>query len=228
VVTATGPAQVTIRLKQADYRLEGELASVPGIVIEKSFVQRQGKNYGTPAGSIMCTGAYRLKSWTPGVGVVPVANPHYWDPSVHPLAGQITLKGVPDVATLTAGLETGAIQGVYLNNQVPTVAQLEHSGSVRVYLGPGWTTDAPAVTSLKGVLGSIDVRRALSLALDRHATIDSVYDGSAVIPRWLSNPGTFGSGKPVFTRAYASSPVLAQNLAEARKLVQQAGAAARR
>ena len=44
------------------------------------------------------------------------------------------------------------------------------------------------------------------------------------MPRWLSNPGTFGYGKPVFIRAYDSSPVLAQNIAEARKLVKQAGA----
>ena len=28
------------------------------------------------------TGAYKFKSWTPGVGVVAVANPHYWNPSV--------------------------------------------------------------------------------------------------------------------------------------------------
>jgi peptide/nickel transport system substrate-binding protein len=164
-----------------------------------------------------------LKSWTPGVGVVAVRNPHYWNPSVHPLVGQITLKGVPDIATLTAGLETGAIQGDYLNSQISTLTQLEHSGRVRVYLGPGWTSDVFIVTSLKGVLGSLDVRRALSLALDRQAVIGSVYDGAALMPRWLSNPGTFGYGQPVFTRAYDSSPVLAQNLAEARKLVRQSG-----
>ena len=224
-ITATGPAQVTIKLKQPDYWLEGELSSMPGIVIEKSFAEKQGKNYGTPAGSIMCTGAYMLKSWTPGVGLVAVRNPHYWDPSVHPLVGQIIIKGVPDIATLTAGLETGAIQGDYLNSQVSTLEQLEHSGRVRVYLGPGWTTDMFAVSSLKGVLGSLKVRQALSLALNRQAIIDSVYDGAALMPRWLSNPGTFGYGKPVFTRAYDSSPVLAQNIAEARKLVRQAGAA---
>ena len=147
-ITATGPAQVTIKLKQPDYWLEGELSSMPGIVIEKSFAEKQGKNYGTPAGSIMCTGAYMLKSWTPGVGLVAVRNPHYWDPSVHPLVGQIIIKGVPDIATLTAGLETGAIQGDYLNSQVSTLDQLEHSGRVRVYLGPGWTTDVFIVTSL--------------------------------------------------------------------------------
>ena len=224
-ITATSQDQVTVTLKQPDYWLDNELSSAAGIVIEKSFAEKQGKNYGTPAGSIMCTGAYMLKAWTPGVGLVAVRNPHYWNPSVRPLIGQITLKGVPDIATLTAGLETGAIQGDYLTSQVSTLEQLEHSGRVRVYLGPGWTTDVFIVTSLKGVLGSLKVRQALSLALNRQAIIDSVYDGAALMPRWLANPGTFGYGQPVFTRAYDSSPVLAQNIAEARKLVRQAGAA---
>ena len=218
-----GQSQVTIKLKQPDYWLEGELASIPGIVIEKSFAEKQGKNYGTPAGSIMCTGAYMFKSWTPGVGVVAVRNPHYWNPSVHPLVGQITLKGVPDVASLTAGLLTGAIQGDYAVG-LPTLDQLKDSSSVKVYQGPGWSSDAFAITSLKGVLGNLNVRRALSLALNRQAIINSVYQGAARLPRWLSNPGTFGYGKAVFDAAYDSSPVLTQNIAEARKLVKQAGA----
>ena len=222
-ITATGQNQVTISLKQPDYWLESELSSVPGIVIEKSFAQKEGANYGTPGGGTMCTGAYMLKSWTPGVGVVAVRNPHYWNPAIHPLVGQITIKGVPDIASVTAGLETGAIQGDYLPSN-STLAQLTHSGTVKVYLGPGWTTDAFVVTSLKGVLGNLNVRRALSLALNRQAIISSVYQGAALMPRWLSNPGTFGYGKSVFAKAYASSPVLTQNIAEAKKLVKQAGA----
>jgi peptide/nickel transport system substrate-binding protein len=54
--------------------------------------------------------------------------------------------------------------------------------------------------------------------------LSPVYKGAALMPRWLSNPGTFGYGKSVFDAAYHSSPVLTQNLAEAKKLVQQAGA----
>src|SRR5499427_6134446 len=93
-IAATGSNQVTITLKQPDYWLEGELGSMPGIIIEKAFAQKEGKNYGTPAGSIMCTGAYMLKSWTPGVGVVAVRNPNYWNPAVKPaLVKQITIKG---------------------------------------------------------------------------------------------------------------------------------------
>ena len=221
-VTATSPTRVTVELTQPDYWLEGELSSMPGIIIEKSFAEKEGKNYGTPAGSIMCTGAYMLQSWTPGVGVVAVRNPHYWNTSVRPLVGQITIKGVPDVTSLTAGLLTGAIQGDY-GVGLPTLGELKRSGAVRVYLGPGWSSDVLEIASLKGVLGHLNVRRALSMALNRQGIINSVYHGAAQLPRWLSNPGTFGYGQSVFAQAYASSPVLTQNIAAARKLVQQAG-----
>ena len=214
---------MTITLKQPDYWLEGELASMPGIIIEKAFAQKQGKNYGTPAGSIMCTGAYMFKSWNPGVGVIAVRNPHYWQPSVHPLVDQITIKGASDVSSFTSGMLTGAIQGSY-SFALPTLNQLKSSSTVKVYQGPGWSTDAFIVSSFKGVLGDLRVRRALSLALNRQAIINSVYRGAALMPRWLSNPGTFGYGKSVFNAAYDSSPVLTQNIAEAKKLVQQAGA----
>jgi len=70
----------------------------------------------------------------------------------------------------------------------------------------------------------VRVRRALSMALDRQGIIDSVYKGAALMPRWLSNPGTFGYGKSVFDAAYAKAPVMSQNIAAAKKLVQQAGA----
>src|SRR5215831_7926226 len=206
-VTATSPTQVKITLKQPDYWLEGELASMPGIVIEKSFAQKEGKNYGTPAGSIMCTGAYMLKSWTPGVGVAAVRNPHYWNLSVHPLADQIIIKGVPNVTSLTSGLLTGAIQGSYAF-ALPALDQLKHSSTVRVWQGPGWSTDAFIVSSFKRVLGNLKVREALSLALNRRGIINSVYKGAALMPRWVSNPGTFGYGKSAFAKAYDSSPVL--------------------
>jgi len=65
-IQATGAEQVTITLSQPDYWLEGELSSMPGIIISKSFATKQGRNYGTSAGSIMCTGPYELSSWIPG------------------------------------------------------------------------------------------------------------------------------------------------------------------
>jgi peptide/nickel transport system substrate-binding protein len=222
-IAATGSDQVTITLKQPDYWLPGELASMPGIVIEKAFAQKEGKKYGTPSGSIMCTGAYKLKSWVPGVGVTAVPNPHYWQPSVHPLVKQIIIKGVASDAELTSGLSTGAIQGTYTSGGLSTLPQLKAGNAVNIYNGEGWSTDAFIVDSFKGVLGSLKVRQALSLALNRQAIVTNVYKGAALIPRWLSNPGVFGYGKSVFAKAYDSSPLMSYNLAKAKKLVKEAG-----
>jgi peptide/nickel transport system substrate-binding protein len=223
-IAATGSDQVTITLKQPDYWLPGELASMGGVITEQSFAAKQGKNFGTPAGSIMCTGPYKFSSWTPGVGVTAVANPNYWDKSVHPKVAQITLKGVPDPTTLTSGMLTNAIQGTYIGG-LSTLNQLRASKAVHVYQGPGWSTDAFIVAATSGPLANVEVRQALSLALDRKSVISTVYEGAALMPRWLANPGTFGYGKQVFAAAYDSSPVLSQNLTQARKLIAQAGAA---
>jgi peptide/nickel transport system substrate-binding protein len=222
-IEATGANQVTITLKQPDYWLEGELASMAGIVIEKAFAEQQGKKYGTPGGSIMCTGAYKLKSFNPGVGVTAVLNPSYWNTAVHPMVKQILIKGVPDASSLTSGLITGGLQGGFTFG-LATLTQLQQNKNVTVYQGPGQSTDAFVVSNPKGILGNVAVRQALSDALNRQGIISSVYRGAALMPRWIANPGTFGYGKAVFTTAYDASPEMSQNLAAAKKLVAQAGA----
>ena len=223
-ITATGADQVTITLKQPDYWLPGELASMPGVVIEKAFAQKQGKKYGTPSGSIMCTGAYKLKTFAPGVGVTAVQNPNYWQPSVKPLVSSILIKGVASDTSLTSGLTTNAIQGTLTSGGLSTLPQLQSSGPVKIYHGQGWSTDAFIVSSTKGVLGDVRVREALSMALDRNAIISNVFKGAGLMPRWLANPGVFGYGKSAFDKAYNASPVLPHNLAKAKQLVKEAGA----
>ena len=223
-IAQTGQDQVTITLKQPDYWLQGELASMAGVVIEKSYAQKEGKNYGTPAGGIMCTGAYELKSWSPSSGVVAVANPHYWKGTT-PLVKQITLSGVPDNNDLTAGLETGAIQGTYDSGGIPTLDQLMKNPAVKVYQGPGWATDAMIISASTGPMANVKVRQALSLALNRQSIINSIYKGAATMPKWLANPGVFGYGTAAFDKAYQASPTMTENLSEAKKLIAQAGVA---
>lgn len=222
-ITATGPSEVTIKLKQPDYWLVGELASIPAMIIEKSFALAQGSNYGTPAGKIMGTGAYKFQSFTPGVAVVMVRNDNYWDPTVKPLVREIDIKGASNDASLTSALETGGINGVYAQG-LTTLNQLQASKAVTITYGPGWYTDAFIVSNLKGPLGDVRVRQALSLALDRKGLIDAIYKGSAALPRWISNSGTFGYGKSVFQAAYDSSPDMTQDLTKAKQLIVDAGA----
>jgi peptide/nickel transport system substrate-binding protein len=96
---------------------------------------------------------------------------------------------------------------------------------VKVYQGPGWASDAMIISAATGPLANVKVRQALSLAVNRQSIIDAVYKGAAMMPKWLANPGVFGYGTSAFDSAYRASPTLTQNLAEARKLIEQAGVA---
>src|SRR5260221_4563382 len=53
-ITATSPTQVTITLKVPDYWLPDELASTPGWIVEKAYIESKGKDFGTPTGGTMC------------------------------------------------------------------------------------------------------------------------------------------------------------------------------
>src|SRR5258708_16582727 len=119
---------------------------MPGIIIEKSFAQKQGKNYGTPAGGIMCTGSYAFKSFKPGVGVTAVVNPHYWNSSVKPLVKQMLIKGAPDISSFTSAMLTGAIQASYSAGGIPTLSQLQHSRTLQRYHRPSSNPASPLLS----------------------------------------------------------------------------------
>src|ERR1700674_1979073 len=222
-IAATGSNQVTFTLSKPDYWLASEMASIPGMIIEKKFAQAQGKNYGTPAGKVMGTGAFKFQSWQVGVAVVVVRNDSYWDPAVKPLVREIDIKGVPKDDVLTSAFLTGGVNGSFTQS-LTTINQLKASSALKVTYGPGWYTDAFIVSDLKGPLGDVRVRQALSLALDRKGLIAAIYKGSATLPKWISHQGTFGYGKSVFQAAYDASPDMTQDLTKAKQLIIDAGA----
>jgi peptide/nickel transport system substrate-binding protein len=171
----------------------------------------------------MCTGSYKVESWKPGDVFVAVRNDDYWNPDVHPLVREIDFKPAPDEAGLTSALLNGGVNG-YFGFAISTLPQLQQSDAVTVTDGYGWNSDDLIVSSFKGALGDVRVRKALSLALDRQGLIDTVYKGSAVMPKAFTGPGTWGYGRSVFEKAWNDLPDLTQNIDEAKKLVQEAGA----
>ena len=76
---------------------------MPGIVLEKAYVEAKGKAFGTPSGGTMCTGPFKLKSWKPGSALTAERNDGYWDTALKPKAASISFKGVSDDSSLTSG-----------------------------------------------------------------------------------------------------------------------------
>lgn len=223
-IAATGADQVTIKLTEPDYWLDGELSQMPGVIYEKAFAEAQGKKLGTPQGGQMCTGPYKIGSWTAGVALSAVRNDRYWDASTKAKVSEIDFKGVPDESSLLTGFATGGVNGMY-PQALGGLATLKTNPKVTVTEGPSYAIDAMAVVDLEGPLGDVRVRQALSLALDRPAYIESVYRGAAQLPRTIANPGTWGPEKDVFQAYWDKLPAPSVNLAKAKALVREAGAA---
>jgi peptide/nickel transport system substrate-binding protein len=221
-MTPSGESTLKIGLKHPDYEFEGELSSTGAVVMEKAYSAGLGKSLGSPDGGIMCAGAYKLGDWNGEVLSI-IRNESYWGPE-EAKAKEIDFRGVPDEATLTAGLQTGEISGTYAV-QLATIDQLKTDPSVKVYEGPSYASAAFVVSNLEGVLGNVKVRQALSLAIDRQSYIEVAFKGTAIAARTFANPGTWGYGRKVFEADWEELPEPEQDVAAAKKLIAEAGAA---
>jgi peptide/nickel transport system substrate-binding protein len=222
-IEATGQKTFTIHLKQPDQWLLGELSATPGEVVQKAYVEAKGKAFGTVTGGTMCSGPYRLDSWKTGQGVRMVPNPDYWDTSLpRPQVKSLTVSGVPDDATLTAGLTSGSIDGDY-GTGISTLGQLEKNPSVKVYQGAPYATVSMVISATKGPLASVEGRKALSEAIDRQGIIDTVYQGAGTIPHAAAASGTWGYATSTFQSAYDALPPMEQNLDQAKADAKTAG-----
>jgi peptide/nickel transport system substrate-binding protein len=222
-IAATGSNQVTIKLSKPDNWLQGELSQMPGIVLEKAYVESKGKKFGTPSGGTMCTGPFKLGSWKPGTSLTADRNDAYWDTALKPKAKSMVFKGVPDDSSLTSGLLTNELTGTY-PQPLTTLDQIKASPKVKVYNGPSFVSDAFVISSLKGALGDVKVRQALSMGMDRNAYINTLYKGYAVLPKTLANPGTWGYEKDVFQQDWDNLPDPKMDVAKGKALVKAAGA----
>ena len=222
-IEAVGSKTFTIHLKQPDQWLLGELSATPGEVVQKSYVEAKGKAFGTVTGGTMCSGPFKLDSWKTGQGVTMVPNPDYWDTSLPaPKVKSLTVIGVPDDATLTAGLTSGSINGDY-GVGLSTLGQLEKQSSVKAYQGAPYATVSMVISATKGPLANVDGRRALSEALDRQGIINTVYQGAGSIPHAAAASGTWGYAKSSFQSAYDALPPMTQDLAKAKSDAKAAG-----
>ncbi|MFJ3803425.1 ABC transporter substrate-binding protein [Streptomyces sp. NPDC090088] len=177
-IEATGTHTVTVRFTRPDELFLKELATTAGTVVQARYAQRAGKKFGTAAGGVMCSGPFELAAWKSGASIELKANSHYWDARYRAHARKVTLLFVTDTTALTQALASGAIDGAY---DVPNAALPTLKGSVagQLYYGPSLKSVQVAPLQEKGISAEPDIRRALSLAIDRTQLADTVYRGAA-------------------------------------------------
>lgn len=214
-VTKTGPMEVTVKLKRPDALFPQWMATSAGTVVSAKAATAMGKTFGTADGGLDCTGPFKLGTWTKGQSIEVDRFDGYW--GTRAKAGKVTFRFLPDLAARTTSMVTGETDGGYLITP-DSYAKLESSGKGRLYFGKSLTTVNLSVTTLKGALGDVRVRRALMLALDR----------AGFLKTGIGEPGALSSAPAPRDAwqgtAYQEPAPVTRDLAQAKELVRQAGA----
>jgi len=125
------------------------------------------------------TGPFRLKAWTPGVQIILERNPLYWDKELPYLDG-IEVYIMPDPAAQKAALLKGEIDFV-----PEATAELAHTLSsvkgIKILTAPDLNYALWGINHAVPPFDNVNVRRAMSLAINRQEVIDVAYFGMASI-----------------------------------------------
>lgn len=220
-ITKSGPLQVTVKLKKPDSQFPQYMASAAGVVASKAGVEAAGKNYGT-SGGLACTGPFRLGTWNKGQSIELDRFDHYWGTKAK--AKKAVFRILTDPSARTNAMLSGEVDGGYL---IPTesYARLRESGTGTLYFGEGLSTVNVNVTNMKGPLGDLRVRRALSLAIDRTGFVKAGLAGAGTVTNSLTTRAAWAAA-PEATRktAFDGLPPTGQDIEQAKALIKEAGA----
>ncbi|GAA2819582.1 ABC transporter substrate-binding protein [Crossiella cryophila] len=208
-ISATGPLEVTLRLRQPDPLLTHALSGNAGVVASLRYLAD-----GAPSTSDGCSGPFRLAEWVPGSHILLTRFEGYWNQAERARAGSVRFT-FADGPALINGLLDSSIEGSYLASPTAMV-RLTRSVTGRVYFGQGDTL-AALDPRPGGALADPRRSRALSLALDREAIARAAYAG---LVQPTEPPATEGDGTIL---AAGASPQLPRSaLDQARQLVAEA------
>jgi len=214
-VEAPSSDTVAITLTSPFADLAGALANP---VIVPSNVAYDSKTY---ARSIIGTGPFSFKEWKSGQEVVLERFPDYWGKGL-PKAAGVVFRFVTDEASRLADVVNGVDQ---LLPEVPSdELSVARAKGLRTFVGDHsdegywiWPNLAPGRPT-----ANVDLRRAISYAIDRSAIVQTIFHGQAAPTSSAIEPGM-----PYYTAKYGDYFGTSGDKAKARELVAAAGSAAK-
>ncbi|MER7949273.1 ABC transporter substrate-binding protein [Streptomyces sp. NPDC096079] len=220
-IEKTGPLQVTVKLRKPDSQFPQYMATAAGVVASKAGVEAAGKNYGT-TGGLACTGPFELGTWSKGQSIELERFDGYWGTKAK--AKKAVFRVLTDPSARTNAMLSGEVDGGYL---IPTESygRLRESGIGTLYFGEGLSTVNVNITDMRGPLGDLRVRKALSLALDRSGFVRAGLGGAGTVTSSLTTRAAWaGASEQTRKAAFAALPPATQDIEKAKALIKEAGA----
>jgi len=224
-IAETGPMEVTVKTKIPDSQFNLSMGGSAGVIESAATLAAKGKDYGNSTGGVNCTGPFSLGQWKSGESITLDRYDGYWDKDLTAKAKQVKFVFMGDATARVNALKSGSVDGSW---QIPFEAapQLQASGKGDVLYAPTTATGDLVISNLKGVLGDVRVRRALAMALDRPGMLKGATQGIGAVTDVMTTKLVWGTATPAATKtAFEDVTHYKQDVAAAKKLVEEAGAA---
>ncbi|SIQ37382.1 peptide/nickel transport system substrate-binding protein [Rhizobium sp. RU35A] len=215
-VEATGPLEVTFTLKQPDATLLAQLSDRAGMIVSPKAAKELGANFGSKP---VCAGPFKFVERVQQDRIVLEKFKDYWNKDAI-FIDKVTYLPIPDSTVRLANLRSGDLD--MIERLAATDAQsvkgdgklkyeaVVNIGYMSLYanVGNGARANNPFGKDKR-------LRQAFSLAIDREALMQIVYEGTAV-----AGNQPFPPNSPWYDK---NIPVPARDVAKAKALVKQAG-----
>lgn len=184
-INATDDATVRITFGQPFAPIAAILADRSGMIMSPTALQQLGDNFGDQP---VCVGPFKVSSEVPQTSVTMVADPLYYDAAeVH--LDEIEFRVIVDDAIRSVNLQSGDID---IASPVDTTSMTEIMSDAnlqvmqtpslgnhyfQVNIGNQTGVGTPAVQLTTPLAENPDIRRAISMSIDRQGLVDAVFDG---------------------------------------------------
>ena len=192
--------------------------------VQQGTIDTNGDAWAIDAGTYICNGPFYISEWRPGAYIMMSKNPNYWNADAIKLDA-IKWNLIEDPNASYSAYQTEEIMMI---KDVPTEEIPSLSGSDEFYIDPIIGTYYLSLNTQKEPFNDVNVRKALSLAIDRDYVANTLMQGTYtpaynfIGPGWLDTDGTEFISKANGGQPYISSDHDA-NIEEAKKLLSDAG-----
>ncbi|WP_137131823.1 ABC transporter substrate-binding protein [Rhizobium sp. FY34] len=215
-VEATAPLTVKFTLKKPDATLLAQLSDRAGMIVSPKAAKELGANFGSKP---VCAGPFKFVERVQQDRIVLEKFQDYWNKD-NIFIDKVTYLPIPDTTVRLANLQSGDLDMIerlaptdvatVKSNPKLTYADVVNIGYMGLYtnIANGPRADNPFGKDKR-------LRQAFSLAIDRDALNQIVYEGTAV-----GGNQPFPPNSPWFNKAI---PVPARDVEKAKALIKEAG-----
>ena len=224
-VEATDPQTLVVHLS-APCSYFGSLAAFATLSpVQQATIEANGDAWATSAETYISNGPFYISEWVPGSYILMSKNPNYWN------AGAIKLDGIKfnlieDSNAAYSAYQTGE---VLMIKDVPTEEIPTLQGNPEFYVDPIIGTYYLSLNTQREPFNDANVRKALSLAIDREYVANTLMQGTYspasnfMGPGWVDTDGSQFMDNANGGQPYIDTTDYDANLEEAKQLLADAG-----